>query len=303
MTAWGDRYNQDGSILNFVNEYYTKFVIPPSILAIIFSIVVSAIAIGILIYPLFVKWQRDHLIVQPFPKTWLNIIESNLSIYGCLTAEQQKELQGNIQVFLKEKQFIGCLGLQITEEIKVTIAAIACLLLFGDRKTYFPNLRSILIYPQAYIVNETVMSDRYVVEERRVARLGESWTRDQLVLSWEQVRQDKLNWEDGHNVVLHEFAHQLDQEDGKAEGVPILSRALDYVAWSKVMTAEYLQLCDRVENGKKTVLDSYGATNPAEFFAVATETFFEKPKQLNQKHPSLYELLQRYYRLDPQAWV
>ncbi|MEA5476325.1 M90 family metallopeptidase [Pseudanabaena galeata UHCC 0370] len=275
--------------------------VPPNVVAIIFSIVISAIAIGILCYPLFVKWQRDRLMAQQFPKTWLSIIESNLSIYRDLTSEQQKELLGYIQVFLKEKQFIGCLGLQITEETKVTIAAIACLLLFGDRKTYFPNLRSILVYPHAYIVNELTMNS-YVVEERRVARLGESWTRDQLVLSWEQVQQDIRNWKDGHNVILHEFAHQLDQEDGQAEGVPILARALDYEIWKQVMSAEYLQLCDRVENGNKTVLDSYGATNPAEFFAVATETFFEKSKQLNQKHPSLYELLQRYYRLDPQQW-
>jgi MtfA peptidase len=276
-------------------------VVPPNVVAIIFSIVISAIAIGILCYPLFVKWQRDRLMAQQFPKSWLSIIESNLSIYRDLTSEQQKELLGYIQVFLKEKQFIGCLGLQITEEIKVTIAAIACLLLFGDRKTYFPNLRSILVYPHAYIVNELTMNS-YVVEERRVARLGESWTRDQLVLSWEQVQQDIRNWKDGHNVILHEFAHQLDQEDGQAEGVPILARALDYEIWKQVMSAEYLQLCDRVENGQKTILDSYGATNPAEFFAVATETFFEKPKQLSQKHPSLYELLQRYYRLDPQQW-
>jgi MtfA peptidase len=276
-------------------------VIPPSILAIIFSIVISAIAIGILCYPFFVKWQRDRLMAQQFSKSWLNIIKGNLSIYSNLTAKQQKELQGYVQVFLKEKQFIGCLGLQITEEIKVTIAAIACLLLFGDRKTYFPNLRSILVYPTAYIVNEMVMNS-YVVEERRVARLGESWTRDQLVLSWEQVQQDILNWQDGHNVILHEFAHQLDQEDGQAEGVPILPRALDYEVWKQVMSAEYLQLCDRLENNQKTVINSYGATNPAEFFAVVTEAFFEKPKQLNQKHQDLYELLQRYYRLDPQQW-
>jgi Mlc titration factor MtfA (ptsG expression regulator) len=271
-------------------------------LATIFSVVVSVIAIGILCYPLLVKWQRDRLMAKQFPKSWLSIIESNLSIYKSLTSEQQKELLGYIQVFLKEKQFIGCLGLQITEEIKVTIAAIACLLLFGDRKTYFPNLKSILVYPHAYIVNETVMNDRYIVEERRVARLGESWSKDQLILSWEQVKQDTLNWEDGHNVVLHEFAHQLDQEDGQAEGVPILPRSLDYAVWSKVMTAEFLQLCDRIEKGNRTVMDSYGATNPAEFFAVATETFFEKPKQLNQKHEVLYELLQRYYRLDPRQW-
>jgi Mlc titration factor MtfA (ptsG expression regulator) len=263
--------------------------------------VISTIAIGILCYPLFVKWQRDRLIAKQFPKSWLSIIESNLSIYKSLTSEHQKELLGYIQVFLKEKQFIGCLGLQITEEIKVTIAAIACLLLFGDRKTYFPNLRSVLVYPHAYIVNELIMNS-YVLEERRVARLGESWTRDQLVLSWEQIQQDVLNWKDGHNVILHEFAHQLDQEDGQAEGVPILPRVLDYEVWKQVMSAEYLQLCDRVENGQKTVLDTYGATSPAEFFAVATETFFEKPKQLNQKHEVLYEILQRYYRLDPRQW-
>lgn len=273
----------------------------PNVLAIVFSIAVSAIAVGILLYPFSVKWQRDRLMARTFPNAWLSIITSNLAIYGDLTSDQQKELQGYVQVFLKEKQFIGCIGLQITEEIKVTIAAIACLLLFSDRKTYFPNLRSILVYPHAYIVNEKVM-DSYVVEERRVARLGESWTKDQLILSWEQVQQDIRNWEDGHNVVLHEFAHQLDQEDGQAEGVPILPRAMDYAVWSKVMSAEYLQLCDRVESGKKTVMDSYGATNPAEFFAVATETFFEKSNQLNQKHPSLYELLQRYYRLDPRQW-
>lgn len=238
--------------------------ISPNVVAIIFSIVIGTIAIGILCYPLLVKWQRDRPMAQQFPKSWLSIIESNLSIYKSLTSEQQKELLGYIQVFLKEKQFIGCLGLQITEEIKVTIAAIACLLLFGDRKTYFPNLRSVLVYPHAYIVNELTMNS-YVVEERRVARLGESWTRDQLVLSWEQVQQDIRNWKDGHNVILHEFAHQLDQEDGQAEGVPILARALDYEVWKQVMSAEYLQLCDRVENGQKTVLDNYGATSPAEF--------------------------------------
>ncbi|MCA6523191.1 MAG: zinc-dependent peptidase [Pseudanabaena sp.] len=270
--------------------------------AIIFSVVVSVIAIAILIYPLWVKWQRDRLMAKPVPRHWLNIIESNLAIYHSLEIHQQKQLQGYVQVFLKEKQFIGCMGLQVTEEMRVTIAAIACLLLFGDRKTYFPNLRSILIYPHAYIVNEIVMRDHYIVEERLVARLGESWTQDQIILSWEQIQQDLRNWQDGHNVILHEFAHQHDQEYGRAEGVPILPRTLDYALWAKVMTTDYLQLCDQVERQHKTIIDSYGATNPAEFFAVVTETFFEKPKQLYQHHSSLYELLQRYYQLDPRQW-
>ena len=272
---------------------------PQFIAAIIFSIFISAIAIGTLIYPLWLRFRRNQLMQKDFPKNWINILERNLPAYGRFSASQQKQLRGFIQVFLQEKQFIGCQGLQVTEEMRVTIAAIACLLLFSDRRTYFPNLRSILIYPHAYIVQETSVNDANVVEEKITARLGESWTKDQVIVSWEQIAYDVCHWQDGHNLVLHEFAHQLDQEDGIAEGVPILPRALDYAAWARVMTNTYMELCDQVKHSRKTVLDYYGATNPAEFFAVATETFFEKPKQLQQKHPALYELLQRYYRLDP----
>ncbi|CAN1212647.1 Zinc-dependent peptidase [Tumidithrix helvetica PCC 7403] len=265
----------------------------------IFSIIASAIALAILAYPFFVKWRRDRLRRQPFPNHWLSLIERNLAIYSHLSFSQQKQLQGHVRVFLAEKQFIGCLGLQVTEKMKVIIAAIACLLLLSDRGKYFPRLRSILVYPSAYQVNETVMNESYVVEERLTTRLGESWTRDQLILAWDQVERDTQNWQDGHNVVLHEFSHQLDQENGRAEGVPILPRELDYAIWAKVMTEEYLALCKSVERGEKTVIDSYGSTNPAEFFAVATETFFEKPHSLLKQHQLLYELLQRYYKLDP----
>ena len=187
--------------------------------------------------------------------------------------------------------------------MKLVIAAISCLLLLNERGKYFPRLRSILVYPSTYLVNETTYTGNYVVEARRVARLGESWTSDQVILSWEQVKRDTCNWRDGHNLVLHEFAHQLDQEDGRAEGVPILQRNSDYPIWAEVMTEEYQQLCNDVERGVKTVIDSYGATNPAEFFAVATETFFEKPHQLLKKHPALYKQLQRYYQLDPVQWA
>lgn len=154
-----------------------------------------------------------------------------------------------------------------------------------------------------YFVTETTSIENNIVEERRVARLGESWLSDQVVVSWEQVKHDTKNWSDGHNVVLHEFAHQLDQEDGKAEGVPILQRKSNYSIWAEVMAEAYQQLCNDVRQGAKTVIDSYGATNPAEFFAVATETFFEKPQQLLKKHPALYEQLQDYYQLDPVQWL
>ncbi|MGJ5675718.1 MAG: zinc-dependent peptidase [Nostochopsis sp.] len=270
---------------------------------IIVLLIIGLIITGILISPIIIKQQRNRLKKRLFSPLWNAIIENNLPIYTRLSPDERRRLQGHIQVFLAEKQFIGCQGLQVTEEMKLTIAAVACLLLLNEQGEYFPKLRSILIYPSAYFVNETVATSEYVVEERRVARLGESWSRDQVVLSWEQVQQDTHNWSDGHNVILHEFAHQLDQEEGKAQGVPILSQKSDYPIWSKVMTQAYQQLCNDVQRGIKNVINCYGATNPAEFFAVATETFFEKPQQLLKMHPELYELLQSYYQVDPGEWL
>lgn len=273
------------------------------IATILIFFIIGLLVTGILVNPIFVQQRRKRLKHRPFPALWNAIIENNLPIYLRLYPTEYRRLQGHIQVFLVEKQFIGCAGLQITEEMKLTIAAVACLLLLNERGEYFPKLRSILIYPSTYFVNETIATGNYVVEERRVARLGESWTKDQVILSWEQVKQDTHNWNDGHNVVLHEFTHQLDQEDGKAEGVPILPRKSDYLIWARVMTEAYQQLCHDVQQGVKTVMNSYGATNPAEFFAVATETFFEKPQQLLKQHPALYQLLQHYYQLDPIQWI
>jgi hypothetical protein len=270
---------------------------------IVILLISGLIIVGILAYPVWIAQRRKRLKRRPFPPLWSAVVAKHLPIYARLSSAERRRLQGHMQIFLAEKQFIGCQGLQITEEMKLVIAAIACLLLLNERGKYFPKLRSILVYPGAYLVNEITAIDNFVVEERREARLGESWTRDQVVLSWEQVKQDTRNWRDGRNVVLHEFAHQLDQEDGKAEGVPVLQQNADYSTWTKVMTAEYQQLCQNVERGAKTVIDRYGATNPAEFFAVATETFFEKPFQLLKRHPALYEQLQRYYQLEPRQWV
>ena len=269
----------------------------------IILLITVLIVTWILISPILTKQHHKWIKHIPFPPLWNTIIENNLPIYPRLSPSERRRLQGHIQVFLKEKQFIGCQGLQVTEEIKVIVAAIACLLLLNERGKYFPRLRLILVYPSTYFVNETIATSNYVVEEKRTARLGESWSKDQLVLSWEQVKQDTLNWQDGHNVVLHEFAHQLDQEDGKAEGVPILKSKSDYQIWAEVMTAEYQQLCHDFERKKKIVMDRYGATNPAEFFAVATETFFEKPQQLLKRHQNLYELLQGYYQVEPMKWL
>jgi len=264
---------------------------------------IALIVALILFSPMLLNWRRDRLKQRPFPPVWQALMEQALPFYPRLLPAQQKRLQGHIQVFLAEKQFIGCAGLQVTEEMKVTIAAIACLLLLHNQGHYFPKLRSILLYPTAYRVDTQRPLSGWIIEERQEARLGESWSNDQVVLAWNAVQWDIRHWQDGHNLVLHEFAHQLDQADGYTQGVPILAHPNDYAIWATVMTQAYKQLCRDVERGIRTVMDSYGTTNEAEFFAVATETFFEKPQALKQQQPALYEQLQRYYQLDPITWV
>lgn len=206
-------------------------------------LVITAIIAGIWLTPAFIRWRRNRLKHRPFSPLWRAVVEQTLPMYARLSLNERKRLQGHIQVFLAEKQFIGCAGLQVTEEIQSTIAEIARLLLLNERGQYFPKLLSILIYPTAYVVNKTIVVESLVVEERREARLGESWSADQVILAWDGVNRDTHHWADGHNVVLHEFVHQLDQEDGQTEGVPILPSSSDHASWGQIMSQSYQQLC------------------------------------------------------------
>jgi Mlc titration factor MtfA (ptsG expression regulator) len=248
----------------------------------------------------FKKQRRERLLQNPFPPGWVEILERNLPIYGRLPEDDRLELQGLIQIFLAEKIFEGCNGLEITDEIKVTIGAQACMLLLRRETDVYPKLITILVYPTAYVSNMPQHSPQGVVTEGPQGRLGEAWTSGVVVLSWDDVLHGAADVRDGHNVVFHEFAHQLDQEDGAADGAPILPSRNMYSAWARVLGAEYAELQKAAEAGRKTVLDEYGATEPAEFFAVATEAFFEKPSQLRKKHPELYEELKAYYGQDPE---
>jgi MtfA peptidase len=269
---------------------------------IVLSIVAIAIAY-IWFKPVLVEIKRRKQRNRPFPLTWQTILEGNIYFYQKLPESLQKRLRQHINVFLAEKQFIGCAGLQITEEIKVIIAAHACLLSLSQKEKYYPNLQSILVYPTAYLVNATVPFSGFLVEERQEVRLGESWDKDRIVLAWEQIQHDLMNWQDGHNVIFHEFAHQLDGEDGSVNGVPNFDRQSDYISWARVFEREYNQLRKDIELDLPTVISEYGATNPVEFFAVATETFFEKSRQMQAKHPELHEELKRYFKLNPLEWM
>jgi hypothetical protein len=250
----------------------------------------------------FKKMRRRQLRKKPFPADWIHLLKRNVPFYSHLPDADRQELHGHMQVFLAEKYFEGCAGVAVTEEMKVTIAAQACRLLLHRETDYFPRLVSILIYPTAYLAQHRERNSAGLVTEGIQQRQGESWSHGTVVLSWDDVRAGAADAQDGHNVVYHEFAHQLDIEDGQlADGSVTLPRGSLYSAWTRIFSREYRALKKDLAAGRKTVLDSYAATSPAEFFAVATECFFEIPVALKERHPELYAELKLYYKQDPAA--
>jgi Mlc titration factor MtfA (ptsG expression regulator) len=237
--------------------------------------------------------------MQPLPQEWDAIVHRRVSYYRLLPADNQEDLQGLIQVFLDEKPFEGCGGLEVTDEIRVTIAGYACILLLGGQSDLYPKLRTILVYPHAYLAPHSGHYPEGTVAEGLQQRIGESWSFGNIVLSWDDVRRDAAIPQEGRNVVFHEFAHQLDAESGSAQGAPILPANARYADWARVLGNEYEALVNSAEHGRRSLLDIYGATSPAEFFAVATECFFLKPKDLELQHPELYSQMKLYYRQDP----
>ncbi|MEZ6195068.1 MAG: zinc-dependent peptidase [Planctomycetota bacterium] len=247
----------------------------------------------------FRRRRRARLRATPVPSSWNDIIARNVPYVRLLDDDERRRLLGEVRVFLDEKEVVGCGGLEITDEIRVTIAAQACLLLIGRESDVYPMLGRILVYPHPYRAHTVRPQPDGTVVEGEEGRLGESWHRGALVLAWDAVVGGARDVHDGHNVVLHEFAHQLDSESGGMEGAPLLPDRAALARWARVMTAEYAELLDEIERDHRTVMDRYGATNPAEFFAVATETFFEKPRALARRHAELYALLRDFYGQDP----
>jgi len=247
------------------------------------------------------KWRRARLNKQRFPAQWLGILQKRVPYYGLLSPDEQIELQNLVRIFLAEKKFEGCGGQKITDEIRVTIAAQACILLLNREHDYYAGLESILVYPSSYLAPSKFVDEVGVVHEGDEGRLGEAWLRGAIILSWDEVRQDSRDFQDGRNVTFHEFAHHLDQQDGSFDGAPVLEKPSHYRSWARVLSKEYAALNEAAERGHETLIDQYGATNPAEFFAVITEAFFETPKALQEKHPELYEELKKFFRQDPLA--
>ena len=269
-------------------------------------IIISIIATVVWCYVLwgkayFIENSRNKLRAKPLTTEQLLVLSRTMPLYSRLPKSLQVQLCGHIQVFLAEKQFSAGGELTINDNMRLLIAANACLLLLNRHSNYFTNVKSIVLYPSAYRAKQTSHQHGTVAQVDQI-RIGESWPWGTIVLSWSDSLQGSANEEDGHNVILHEFAHQLDQQNGGATGTPKLSDKNSYKHWHGIFSEEYNTLRKKVCAQKRSVIDAYGATNEAEFFAVVTETFFERPLELRQQHPALYETLYQYYQVDPVSW-
>ena len=262
----------------------------------------AAVAAGtgaLLAQPWWAGRRRARLRAQPFPAAWRRILRRRVPAVARLPPDLQQQLKGHIQVFLAEKPFIGCAGLHVTDELRVTIAAQACLLLLGQpRPGYYPQLREVLVYPGAFVVDRVQPQGGGVVQAQRQALAGESWSQGRVILAWAEVLAGAVDPADGRNVVIHEFAHQIDQDKGVADGQPWRATRGQRRRWAAVMGAALAQL----RREPSALISAYGATEPAEFFAVVSEVFFEQPQALAAEAPAVYRELSLLYQVNPLAW-
>jgi MtfA peptidase len=243
--------------------------------------------------------RRKNILREPWSSTWDSILEANVGHYKGLSTDEKNKLNATTKIIVSEKHWEAHDGLVMSDEIKVTIAGTAALLLLGVNDFYFENVNTIIVFPTP--IRRETRGGLVVGRESRHA--GEAWQNGQVVLSWQDVVSDSQNPFDGRNLVLHEFAHCLDGLDGEMGGSLSFRDSATTRRWHQVCSSEFKALARAAQSRQKTLLDHYGATNQAEFFAVASETFFEKPRQLKHEHSELFGLLVKYYQVDPTIWT
>ncbi|MDH5544425.1 MAG: zinc-dependent peptidase [Gammaproteobacteria bacterium] len=251
------------------------------------------------------RWRarrRKQIKDASFPAKWKNVLLTQWPLYREIPDLLKEGLHQRIQLFIQEKQFVGCDGFQITEEHRLLIAAQACLLVINKPYEYFDELKSILVYPSAFIVKHNRQLANGTIAEEQNVNSGEAWETGKIVLSWDDAYAGMINIKDGENVVIHEFAHLLDHTNGTANGAPLLEHAKNYDVWSKTFQTAYNRLLHNLHTGEKSVFNPYGAASPGEFFAVASEMFFERSRLFQSEEPELYQELVRFYAVDPTLW-
>ena len=264
-------------------------------------VAILAVALGVLAWLVGAPWwrarRRAARMAQPLPRSAVAAVERNVPAARHLPHDLRARLEALTAAFVAEKEFIGCNGLVLSDEIRATIGALASLLVL-NRRGHYDELHSVLVYPTAFWVEDEVEDEAGVVGQRRRILSGEAWDSSRIILSWEDVLEAARAPGEGYNVALHEFAHYLD-----SEGLGLAASQRPLAAWADDIASEFDSLLEAVDRSEYTFLDPYAAEDEAEFFAVATEDFFERPVELLGAHPRLYELLQEFYALDPASWV
>lgn len=261
----------------------------------------ALIALGFIYRSWSRRRRRARLLATPLTSQQRAIVDRLVPMLRRLPQDLRPSLEGKINLFLDQVTFHGSGGLELKDEMRLSIAAQACLLVVNS-PVWFDTLRTILVYPAGFLTGRG-RHDGPVVHEGDIGTAGESWQRGPVVLAWDHARRGGLDPDDGYNVVIHEFAHQLDGLTGHTNGIPVLRKGQRYERWERAMLDAYNGHVERLETGRSTLIDPYGATNHQEFFAEATVTFFEKPQAMRSEEPDLYEQLARLFALDPAQWA
>lgn len=271
------------------------------VIIIVVFIVVAGLAVGL---PLRRKFRRRRLAAVGLSPEQSNFLMEHSFLCTALPEDLRSELFSTVNIFLDEMEFEPCGGLEeITDEMKLLLAAQACIPMLNNKLDIYPKLQSILIYPGAYVAEGgKAMFGGSVVDAPPSVRLGESWSRGNIVLAWDQVQHDARRHNEGQDVTIHEFAHQVAQQDGSQSGIPFRKDPAEQKEWVEVLASEFEHLREETEHGHREVIDSYGAVNQAEFFAVCSETFFCAPKRMRKAHPELYREFTEFFKTDPASW-
>jgi Mlc titration factor MtfA (ptsG expression regulator) len=256
------------------------------------------LAIALVVVWAWERWRRaghhERSQTRGFPHEWADLLAANIPLYKDMPVDMQAMFQAVTMRFIEHKKFVPCGGIEaITDEMKVMIAGSASLLRLQREFRYpYDTIYTVLVYPSSYFTGAA---------EEQEFLTGEAWPTGSVVLAWDEDRKNSRDLRMGRNLIVHEFAHQLDMEDGVADGSPVIDHH-QHRTWSRVLSEEFTKLQTAISKGKRSVLDTYGADDPAEFFAVATEAFFSRSARLRTDHPDLYEQLRLFYRVDPVRW-
>lgn len=242
---------------------------------------------------LFDWFRRGEAAAIPDP-IWQHTV-NGLPFLAALDSAERQRLKKLSEAFLAEKEFTAANGLVLTDEICVAIAAQGCLPILNLGLSAYRDWVGIVVYPDEFVVPRAIHDEDGVVHEYADVLSGEAWDGGPVIVSWHDAQMAG----DGYNVIIHEFAHKLDMLNGEADGMPALHSGLDAAEWERVFSAAYENFCARVDDDEETLIDPYASNDPAEFFAVLSESFFELPAVVHHDYPAVYALLQRYYQQDP----